>query len=143
MAPAAGSLICGAGLLIPVSLVVDRPWTLDPSAGSVLALLALALFSTALALVIYFRLIKTLGSIGTMAQAYLRVPVGVAISVVALGERPAATAWLGLVAIVAGVAAMTIPARAAVTRRFCGAALRCSSRSDRRWCYWAPSICWR
>ena len=28
MMPAAGSLICGAALLIPVSLLVDRPWTL-------------------------------------------------------------------------------------------------------------------
>ncbi len=37
--PAAGSLICGAAILIPVSLVVDRPWTLAPSAESVLALL--------------------------------------------------------------------------------------------------------
>ena len=27
MAPAAGSLICGAAMLIPVSLIVDRPWT--------------------------------------------------------------------------------------------------------------------
>src|SRR6186997_134799 len=28
MAPAAGSLLCGAAVLIPVSLVVDQPWTL-------------------------------------------------------------------------------------------------------------------
>jgi drug/metabolite transporter (DMT)-like permease len=58
--PAAGSLLCGAAVLVPVSLVVDRPWTLAPSAGSTLALLALAVFSTAFAFVIYFRLIQTL-----------------------------------------------------------------------------------
>ena len=34
---------------------------------------------TALAFVIYFRLIQTLGSVGTTAQAYLRVPIGVAL----------------------------------------------------------------
>ena len=52
-----------------------------------LALLALAVFSTALAFVIYFRLIQTLGSVGTTAQAYLRVPIGVAVGVLFLGEQ--------------------------------------------------------
>lgn len=70
--PAAGSLICGAAILIPISIVVDRPWTLTPSMSSLFALLGLAVFSTALAFVIYFRLIQTLGSVGTTAQAYLR-----------------------------------------------------------------------
>jgi drug/metabolite transporter (DMT)-like permease len=110
MAPAAGSLLAGAAILVPVSLVVDRPWTLVPSKSSVLALLGLAVFSTAMALVIYFRLIQTLGSVGTTAQAYLRVPIGVALGVLFLDERPSATAWIGLACVVIGVAAMTIPA---------------------------------
>jgi drug/metabolite transporter (DMT)-like permease len=113
MVPAAGSLLCGAAILIPVSLVVERPWTLAPSIDSVLALIALAVFSTALAFVIYFRLIQTLGSVGTTAQAYLRVPIGVALGVVFLGEQLSATAWIGLVCVVIGVAAMTIPVRKA------------------------------
>jgi drug/metabolite transporter (DMT)-like permease len=113
MAPAAGSLLCGAAILIPLSLGVERPWTLHPSMDSVLALLALAVFSTALAFVIYFRLIQTLGSVGTTAQAYLRVPIGVALGVLFLGERLSPTAWIGLACVVVGVAAMTIPARKA------------------------------
>jgi drug/metabolite transporter (DMT)-like permease len=75
-----------------------------------LALLALAVFSTAFAFVIYFRLIQTLGSVGTTAQAYLRVPIGVALGVVLLGESLSPTAWIGLGCVVIGVAAMTIPA---------------------------------
>src|SRR5882724_2287289 len=59
MAPAAGSLIAGAAILTPVSLVVEQPWTIAPSTSSVLALLALAVFSTAAAFAIYFRLIHT------------------------------------------------------------------------------------
>jgi len=113
MAPAAGSLLCGAAILIPLSLGVERPWTLHPSMDSVLALLALAVFSTALAFVIYFRLIQTLGSVGTTAQAYLRVPIGVALGVLFLGGRLSPTAWIGLACVVVGVAAMTIPARKA------------------------------
>jgi drug/metabolite transporter (DMT)-like permease len=114
MAPAAGSLLCGAVILIPISLVVDRPWTLAPSMSSILALLGLSVFSTALAFVIYFRLIQTLGSVGTTAQAYLRVPIGVALGVVLLGESLSPTAWVGLGCVVIGVAAMTIPARKVV-----------------------------
>ena len=109
--PAAGSLICGAAILLPISLVIDRPWTLTPSAESIGALLGLSVFSTALAFVIYFRLVQTLGSVGTTAQAYLRVPIGVAIGVVFLGETLTPTAWAGLVFVIAAVAAMTIPSR--------------------------------
>jgi drug/metabolite transporter (DMT)-like permease len=116
MAPAAGSLLCGAAILVPLSLVVDRPWTLAPSASSILALPGLAVFSTALAFVIYFRLIQTLGPVGTTSQAYLRVPIGVAIGVLFLGESLSPTAWIGLGCVVTGVAAMTIPARAAAAR---------------------------
>jgi drug/metabolite transporter (DMT)-like permease len=111
MAPAAGSLLAGAAVLTPASLVIEQPWTLSPSQSSVLALLALAVFSTAAAFAIYFRLIQTLGSVGTTAQAYLRVPIGVAISVAFLGETLSRTAWIGLACVVLGVAAMTIPAR--------------------------------
>jgi drug/metabolite transporter (DMT)-like permease len=111
MAPAAGSLLCGAVILIPASLVVDRPWTLAPSMSSLVALSGLAVFSTAFAFVIYFRLIQTLGSVGTTAQAYLRVPIGVALGVLFLGERLTSTAWIGLACVVVGVAAMTIPAK--------------------------------
>ena len=113
MAPAAGSLLCGAAILIPISLVVDRPWTLAPSMNSLLALLAIAVFSTALAFVIYFRLIQTLGSVGATAQAYLRVPIGVAFGVIFLGEQLSSTVWIGLACVVVGVAAMTIPGRKA------------------------------
>ena len=111
MAPAAGSLLAGAAVLIPAALIVEQPWTLSPSLASVLALLALATFSTGAAFAIYFRLIQSLGSVGTTAQAYLRVPIGVAISVAFLGETLARTAWIGLACVVLGVAAMTIPAR--------------------------------
>lgn len=115
MAPAAGSLMAGAAVLIPASLVLEQPWTLSPSLSSMLALSALAVFSTAAAFAIYFRLIQTLGSVGTTAQAYLRVPIGVAISVAFLGEALSRTAWIGLACVVLGVAAMTIPARRAAS----------------------------
>jgi drug/metabolite transporter (DMT)-like permease len=111
MMPAAGSLVCGAVLLLPASLVIDHPWTLSPSLPSLAALLALSVFSTSLAFVIYFRLVQTLGSVATTSQAYLRVPIGVAIGALFLGERLPLTAWIGLAFVMIGVFAMTLPAR--------------------------------
>jgi drug/metabolite transporter (DMT)-like permease len=114
MAPivvAAGSMVCGAAILLPVSLVIDQPWTLQPSVQSLVALVGLSVFSTALAFVIYFRLLHTLGTVGTTAQAYLRVPIGVGFGIILLGESLSSTAFIGLVCVIAGVASMTIPAR--------------------------------
>jgi hypothetical protein len=45
------------------------------------------------------------------AQAYLRVPIGIATDMAFLGVSLSASAWLGLGWVVAGVAAMTIPSR--------------------------------
>jgi len=70
---------------------------LAPSMESVLALLGLSAFSTALAFIIYFRLMMTLGSLGATTQACLRVPIVVALGVVFLGETLTSTAWAGLV----------------------------------------------
>jgi drug/metabolite transporter (DMT)-like permease len=109
--PAAGSMICGAIILVPASLIIEKPWTLTPSPESILALLALSVCSTALAFAIYFRLVQTLGSVGTTAQAYLRVPIGVAIGVMFLREHLTSTALIGLVCVIAGVAGMTVPVR--------------------------------
>jgi drug/metabolite transporter (DMT)-like permease len=115
MMPAAGSMLAGALVLIPMSLAIDRPWTIAPSAASLMALGGLAVFSTAFAFCIFFRLVHTLGSVGTTAQAYLRVPVGVAIGAYFLSERLSDTAWIGLICVVLGVAAMTLPARKAAS----------------------------
>jgi len=106
MVPATGSMLCGGIVLIPVSLVAESPWTIAPSANSVLALLALSVFSTAFAFVLYFRLVRTLGSVGVTAQSYLRVPVGVAIGIGFLSEPLTLTTLIGLACVVAGVAAM-------------------------------------
>ena len=46
------------------------------------------------------------------------VPIGVAIGVLFLGERLAPTAWAGLACIMAGVIAMTLPARGGIPLPF-------------------------
>jgi drug/metabolite transporter (DMT)-like permease len=50
-----------------------------------------------------------LGTLTTNAQGYLRIPIGVGLSVLLLGESIPSNLVLGLVLVMAGVAAMTIP----------------------------------
>lgn len=111
MVPATGSLLCGSILLLPFALVLDRPWTISPSLESLAAVLGLAVFSTSLAMAIYFRLLRTLGVVGTTAQSYLRVPIGAGMGVLLLGESLPAHAWAGCAAVAVGVMLMTLPER--------------------------------
>jgi hypothetical protein len=82
-----------------------------------IALLCLSLFCTAFALTLYFRLIQTLGTVGATAQAYLRVPIGLAIGAVFLGEPIAASTLAGVALVMIGVAAMVAGANASAPTR--------------------------
>jgi hypothetical protein len=45
-------------MLIPIALLIDRPWTLPPPGlATVLAIVAIASLSTALAYILYFRIL--------------------------------------------------------------------------------------
>lgn len=110
-ATAAGTMVCAAIVLVPISLVLEQPWTLAPSLKAVAAASVLSVLCTACALLIYFRLLKTLGSMGTASQAYLRAGVGVTLGVVFLGEQITPVIGLGLLAAIIGVAAINLPAR--------------------------------
>jgi drug/metabolite transporter (DMT)-like permease len=105
------TLLIGALVLIPVSLMLDRPWTLAPSSTSIAALLGLGIFSTAAAVVVYYRILSTLGSIAAASQSYLRIMVGVSVGIVFLGETLTIERFVGMGLILAGVIAMTRPDR--------------------------------
>ncbi|HEY9538927.1 MAG TPA: EamA family transporter [Kiloniellaceae bacterium] len=108
---AAAVMLCAGAVVLPAALIVDRPWTLRPSALSLGAAAALALFCTALALLLYFRLVRTLGSMGVASQAYLRSGVSVMLGILLLGETFRPAVGLGLVAVILGVAAINLPRR--------------------------------
>jgi drug/metabolite transporter (DMT)-like permease len=108
---AAGVMVCASAVLIPASLIVEQPWTLTPSALSLLAVFTLGSFGTGLALLLYFRLINTLGSLGTSSQAYLRMGVGVMLGIFVLGEQFSLLVGLGLITAILGVALINMPTR--------------------------------
>jgi len=61
-------------------------------------------------LMLFYMCLGRLGTLTTNAQGYLRIPIGVGLSVLLLGESVPTNLALGLALVMAGVAAMTIPA---------------------------------
>jgi len=108
-AVAAGSLLFGGLLLLPVSLIVEHPWTLHPTLPSIAAAAAMGIFSSALGLMLFYMCLARLGTLTTNSQAYLRIPIGVGLSVLLLGESVPPHLATGLVLVMIGVAAMAIP----------------------------------
>jgi drug/metabolite transporter (DMT)-like permease len=100
-----------AVVLVPLALAVEHPWSMQPSLRSLLGVAGLVVFSTGAAFVVYFRLLSTIGSIGTTAQSYLRILVGVGLGVVFLDEKLPPSLLAGVALVFVGVVAMTMPER--------------------------------
>ena len=75
LATATGQLCASSMILIPLTLWIDQPWTMAmPSIKGMGSLMGIALLSTALAYVIYFRLLKTAGATNLLLVTLL-IPV--------------------------------------------------------------------
>ena len=109
MVVAAGSLLFGGVVLLPVSLILEHPWTLRPTPQALAAVATMGIFSSALGLMLFYMCLQRLGTLTTNAQGYLRIPIGVGLSVLLVGETVPPNLALGLLLVMAGVAAMTVP----------------------------------
>lgn len=109
MVVAAGSLLFGGLVLLPAALIIEHPWTLRPTPEALAAAFTMGIFSSALGLMLFYMCLTRLGTLTTNAQGYLRIPIGVGLSVALLGESVPSNLALGLLLVMAGVAAMTIP----------------------------------
>jgi len=104
---AAGQVTASSVILLPVTLIVDRPWQLPvPGFDTVLACLGLAVLSTALAYVLYFRILATAGATNLLLVTLL-VPVSaILLGVVVLQEALLANHLIGMALIGLGLATM-------------------------------------
>ncbi len=116
---AAGQVTASSCILLPVSLVVDRPWTLAmPSTGAVLSLLALALVSTAFAYLIFFRLLARAGATNVGLVTFLIPVSAILFGVLILGETLEWRHMAGMALIAAGLMLIDGRALAAIGRVF-------------------------
>ena len=105
--PLPGMLTLSSLLLLPVALVVDRPWTLPaPSAAAILSVAALALVSTALAYLLYFRILAVAGATNLMLVTFLIPISAIVLGASVLGERLEPKHFVGMALIGLGLAAI-------------------------------------
>jgi drug/metabolite transporter (DMT)-like permease len=93
----------GAGALLAVPFAVATPPTHAPGLRSVLSLLVLGALGTALAFVIFYRLIAEVGAGRAALVTYLVPPLSLAYGALLLGETITAAAVAGLLLILGGV----------------------------------------
>lgn len=105
--PAAGQVTASAALMLPVALIVDKPWTLAmPSMEAWAALFGLAFLATALAYVIFFRILATAGATNLMLVTFLIPVSAILLGALVLGEVLAPKHFAGMALIAVGLAAI-------------------------------------
>ena len=106
LATSTGQLIVSTIILIPIALLIDEPWTLPvPGIDTVLAIVALASLSTALAYVIFFRILATAGATNLMLVTFLIPVSALTLGIFILDETLLLRHAGGLVCIGVGLAA--------------------------------------
>ena len=116
LAAATGTLLLAAVMMLPVALVHDAPWTLQPSAPSAASIVWLGIGPTAIATICYFALIGSAGPTFMSLVNYLSPAVAVFLGVALLGEKPGVTAYAGLGLILLGIGLSQWGRRAASLR---------------------------
>ena len=107
MSVTTGQLTAGAVMMLPVSWIVDRPWTQAfPPLSAIGAITALALLCTAFGYVLYFRLIATSGATNALLVTLLVPPVAILLGALFLSETLAPQDFIGLGLIALGLAAI-------------------------------------
>lgn len=100
---AAGSLLVGAVMLLPLALLLERPWEAMPAAAPLAATLALGALSTGIATWVYFRVVSDCGPAFVSLINFVIPVIAFAAGVVLLGESAKPGQFLGLGAILAGI----------------------------------------
>jgi len=102
----AGMLCASTVMMLPVALVVEQPWHLAPGAAAWAALFGLAAISTALAYIIYFRVLAVAGATNILLVTFLIPVSAIFLGVLLLGERPGWNAFGGMALIFTGLVAI-------------------------------------
>jgi drug/metabolite transporter (DMT)-like permease len=104
---ATGQISSSTLMLIPAALLIDKPWTLAmPSLGTWGALVGIALLSTALAYLIFFRILATAGATNLALVTFLIPVSAILLGSLILGEQLEIKHFAGMAMIAAGLAAI-------------------------------------
>ena len=101
---AAGQLTASTLLMLPVSFALDAPWQLAlPPLPAILAVLALALLSTAYGYILFFRIMAVAGATNTSLVTLLVPPSAILAGMLFLGESLTPLGMLGMALVLLGL----------------------------------------
>lgn len=99
----AGMLICSSLMMLPLALIIDSPWSLSPSLEAVAAVFGIALISTVLAYLLYFRILAAAGATNVLLVTFLIPISALLLGVGVLGEVIKALEYIGMACIFLGL----------------------------------------
>jgi len=100
-----------SAIMVPAALWVERPWDPAASVESIASVVWLGLFATALATILYFRVIQTAGPTFLSLINYVIPVVALAAGALVLGEALVWTVLIGMALILAGLAISQLGSR--------------------------------
>ncbi len=100
---ATGQMVGGSAIMLPLSLLVERPFDLSPSLPALASWVALTLFGTVLAYVLYFKLIERTSATFVSTVTYIIPVVGLLLGALALNESLDTSVLASLPLILMGV----------------------------------------
>ena len=107
LATATGQVTASSFILFPLMMMIDKPWTLAmPSAGVIFSLIGLAALCTAVAYILYFRVLATAGATNLMLVTFLIPVTAILLGILFLGEILEGKHIVGMVMISLGLAAI-------------------------------------
>jgi drug/metabolite transporter (DMT)-like permease len=99
----ASILIWGTLVLLPIALIIEQPWNLSPRLDSTISLLYLGVFSTGLAWLLRFYILKHNGLVFQAQVAYLIPIFGVILGFIFLKEAITSKVIISLLAVILGI----------------------------------------
>ena len=99
----ASILIWGTLVLFPISLLVEQPWNLSPRLDSTISLIYLGIFSTGIAWLLRFYILKHNGLVFQAQVAYLIPIFGVILGYLILNEVITSKAIISLIVVIIGI----------------------------------------
>ena len=99
----ASILIWGTLVLFPISFIIEQPWNLSPRLDSTISLLYLGVFSTGIAWLLRFYILKHNGLVFQAQVAYLIPIFGVILGFLILDELITPKVIISLLAVIIGI----------------------------------------
>jgi drug/metabolite transporter (DMT)-like permease len=99
----AGMLVCSSLMMLPLAIFIDSPWSSIPSLESVAAIFGVAIISTVLAYLLYFRILAAAGATNVLLVTFLIPISALLLGVGVLGEVIKALEYIGMGCIFLGL----------------------------------------